>query len=143
MLELVKVFTAYIQMTTGMPAPVHPPIIQKWTQCAIAGEPDGCDLTGKQHAAALYVVPTNTIILPDDFDKGDVIQVSILLHELVHAQQTEGTCIQRELQAYTVQFQWLEQVVRLNPTDVIGWARPMDGASASCGLTAPTGLPPQ
>lgn len=148
MLELIKVFTAYIQMTTGMPA-IEPPVIQQWTHCAIAGEPDGCDLTGKQHAGAMYIIPTNTIILPDDFTTDDVLDVSMLLHELVHAQQQHDplhymdSCIQRELQAYWVQFKWLEDVAKVNPTDAVGWERPMDGAIASCGLTAPTGLQAQ
>ena len=137
MLELLKVFTAYIAMTTGAPELGHMPKIEYWDNCVMAGKEEGCTLEGP-HIGAMYIIPMDTIVLPKDFDASNVQDVSILLHELVHAQQRLDPrmygkpCIELELQAYRVQMGWLENVVKVKPSDVIGWERPMDGAIASC-----------
>lgn len=143
MLKLLQVFSLYIQSVTGMPSipMAEMPYVEQMDICSIQmifeGPQHKCTTDGV-HVGAVYMVQLDRIVMPDTTDLNKAMDASMLLHELVHAQQRHdprmlgATCIQLEVQAYEVQMRWLEEVAHLNPVDVIGWESAGAGAVASC-----------
>lgn len=141
MLELMKVLSVYIQMLSGMQALTEEnmPAVHQMSVCSMqqlfTGSDVPCDLSGP-HVGAVYNRNQNVIILPDGTDINNWVDVSALVHELVHAQQQNdqrmfaATCIERELQAYRIQMKWIADVAKKDPHILIDSAEA--GAILSC-----------
>jgi len=143
MLKLLETLSVYIQLQTGLAVlpDYNMPEIRLASPCEIIALMDGpsakCDLT-VTYTAAVYMPATNRVYLADTHNVNSPADRSILLHELVHAQQqqdafmSEASCIEREMQAYTVQWQWVQETTGLHPSKVIGLQSPTQGAILSC-----------
>ena len=63
---------------------------------------------------ALYLIGTHTVYLPENWNQNDLLDRSVLLHELVHHLQqlnnVKAACLAaREPQAYDLQIEWLRE----------------------------------
>ncbi len=148
MLELLKAFSIYIQIQTGMPVMQTLPEVQLVPVCQMTtmfeGEDAVCNLTST-HVAGIYIRNNNLIVVADDIDISTARDASIILHETVHAQQAhdprllDASCITLEYQAYDVQIRWLKDVAHVDPTKTIGINDPNIGAILSC-ANKPSGI---
>jgi hypothetical protein len=67
----------WISVMTGLP-PSPPPSVTYMTQ------PEMFEITQVVGVAAFYDHNTETVVLPKDFDQLKTLDISILVHELVH-----------------------------------------------------------
>jgi hypothetical protein len=111
--ELIAVLSVWAAATTGLPEAPHPPKIQQFEQQHIGAMYSGrYDLPGNDDIVAIYVRMVDTIVLRDDWNTHDPVEVSVLVHELVHHLQNHAgvkyPCPQaREAPAFQAQEQWL------------------------------------
>jgi hypothetical protein len=109
--ETVRSYINWIVQQTGWPAANVPPIkITSFTHLrelsGLSSEPESI------RPAAFYSKDEHVIYLADSWKKDDLVDQSILVHELVHHLQIEDqiqfACWGRyEAQAYELQIQWL------------------------------------
>jgi hypothetical protein len=109
--ETVHSYIAWIIQRTGWPAANVPPI--KITSFAHLRELSGLSSDAEWiRPAAFYSKREHLIYLADSWNKDDLVDQSILVHELVHHLEIEDhvqfACWGRyEAQAYELQIQWL------------------------------------
>jgi hypothetical protein len=109
--ETVRSYLDWIIQQTGWPAADVPPI--KITSFAHLRELSGLSSDAEWiRPAAFYSKIEHAIYLADNWNKNDLVDQSILVHELVHHLQIEDNiqfaCLGRyEAQAYELQIQWL------------------------------------
>jgi hypothetical protein len=109
--ETVRSYINWIIQQTGWPAAGMPPI--KITSFAHLRELSGLSSDAEWiRPAAFYSKSEHLIYLADSWNKDDLVDLSILVHELVHHLQIEDhiqlACWGRyEAQAYELQIQWL------------------------------------
>lgn len=93
--ELIAALMIWINAYTGLPVPAEQPLVLFVDQCEIrqiyagSGAVD-CEDMESMRAAALYMPERKTVYLPDTWQAGDLGDVSMLLHELVHHMQAES-----------------------------------------------------
>ncbi len=120
--ELLTTAMLWINAQTGLAVPPELPTVQFSTQCEMAAriEVPSCD-----YMRIMGVHQDNHIYLYEDWSPDDPVDVSILVHELVHYMQWNAghrDCL--EFLAYTIQGLFLEshgltfQTLNLTPTDV-------------------------
>ncbi len=102
---------AWVEMQVGVKVPALPRVVASHSRLSEVVSHMG-RISGR--ARALYV--GGMVILDDrSFDAEDDTQISLLLHELVHYAQSfkrqgNWACAQqKEVEAYTLQNQWLEE----------------------------------
>jgi hypothetical protein len=105
----------WIAVKTGM-RPCVPPALRYATSEEIADRWYGDDVSGGQiiKVRALYEYPSATVYVSRDFDWSNLLDRSILLHELVHHVQHRNAVkfqchAAAEPQAYELQATWLEE----------------------------------
>jgi hypothetical protein len=106
----------WISGATGMPVPDQPPEIVRVSpkrMASLSSSAHTADPEVENGYLALYHADSRTVLLRHDWDRGDLRDRSILVHELVHHVQAEAgrayACHgQREAHAYSVQAEWLE-----------------------------------
>jgi hypothetical protein len=109
--QLVALITAWIVASQGLPAPPEQPRIATMTPVERAAlHPDRSD--GARTVVGSYHSGTRTIYLPEGWDSGDFVDVSVLVHELVHHLQhaagLKHACPEAgEAAAYAAQADWL------------------------------------
>jgi|SRR5215469_6470672 len=109
--ETVRIYINWIVQQTGWPAANVPPI--KITSFAHLRELSGLSSEAEWiRPAAFYSKGEHAIYLAENWNKNDLVDQSILVHELVHHLQIEDNiqfeCLGRyEAQAYDLQIQWL------------------------------------
>lgn len=109
--EMVRSYINWIVQQTGWPAANVPPI--KITSFAHLRELSGLSSEAEWiRPAAFYSKGEHVIYLADSWNKDDLVDQSILVHELVHHLQIEDqiqfACWGRyEAKAYELQIQWL------------------------------------
>jgi len=109
--ETVRSYMNWIIQQTGWPGADAPPI--RVTSFAHLGELSGLSSDAEWiRPAAFYSKSEHLIYLADGWNKDDLVDQSILVHELVHHFQIEDhiqfACWGRyEAQAYELQIQWL------------------------------------
>lgn len=122
---LMMALMLWIGAATGLPVPQElPPVYHATPQelvCTLEGISFAdCDVETITEDArgltpvAVYSTSERAIYLAQDIELASLKGITTLLHELVHHMQTmEGkavVCIEaQELQAYTVELQWLQQ----------------------------------
>lgn len=90
-----------------------------------------------QGGRAVYDHRTATIFLPTDWQAGDEVDVSTLLHEFAHHLQTlagdrHGCLGDAEKEAYAVQFAWLRARGRADPLKTMGLSEMAHIMATSC-----------
>jgi hypothetical protein len=111
--ELIAVLSVWIAATTGIPEPPNPPTVRQFEQHHVGAMRSGrYDAPGNDDIVAIYVRMVETVVLTNDWDMHDPVDLSALVHELVHHFQhhagLEYHCPQqREKLAYQVQEEWL------------------------------------
>ncbi len=112
--ELVTVLSLWIAGVTGIPEAPVPPRIRMLEPSHIGAMHLGrYDAPGAEDVVAVYFSPLQTIVLPSSWNMHDPVDVSALVHELVHhAQHHAGLdypCPEaREAVAYDAQAAWLQ-----------------------------------
>lgn len=112
MTELVVVLMMWATAVAGLPPTSDLPRIAFASRATLAALHTGQATTRSLDIEGVYHTPTRTIVLAADWDADDPVDVSVLVHEIVHhLQESAGeryACPQeREARAYAVQEQWL------------------------------------
>lgn len=134
--EIIAPLMAWVENETGVRVPALPVVVASHTQLSEIVSNMG-RLAGR--ARALYI--RGTVVLDHRyFDPEDEVQLSLLIHELVHyaqsyKQYSVWACPQsKEAEAYTLQNKWLEDQGH-SPFVRVSWINRM----ASC-PTAPSAV---
>jgi hypothetical protein len=109
--KLVALLVAWLSSGYGLPVPEQTPRVVLSDPAALVAREQALASTGRQVLGA-HDDRTSTIHLRRDWDRRDPIDVSILVHELVHNMQHAGRlrydCPEaREALAYAAQADWL------------------------------------
>jgi hypothetical protein len=114
----------WISVNTDM-RPCAPPVLRHATSDEIAAKWYG-KIPGKQviKVRALYEYPSATVYVSEDFDWSNLLDKSILLHELVHHMQHYNEVVFQchaaaEPQAYELQAAWLEEQGEDDPWELM------------------------
>lgn len=111
--HLIAMLMAWVAATTGLPEERELPRVQLQSAQALSDlRYRNIGAQRRHEVAGLYVDFTRTIHLSDNWDSRSVIDVSVLVHELVHHLQnvaglTYACAAEREKLAYQAQDQWL------------------------------------
>lgn len=103
---LMQSLIIWISVMTGLP-PSPPPSVAYMTQ------PEMVEVTQVVGVAAYYDHNTETVVLPEGFDQLKTLDISILVHELVHHLQYKADLVYecygaREAIAYDTQESYLK-----------------------------------
>jgi hypothetical protein len=127
MAYLILSFMVWISAFTGLPIPDKLPIIYMTTAENIHNKVRP-NLEYKEDTAfailAIYVHDDATIWLDENWDVNSLLDLSILLHEVVHHMQYEAEVSYRckaelERDAYAAQFAWLA-AAGVDPYELVG-----------------------
>jgi hypothetical protein len=134
--ETVRGYINWITQRTGWPAAGMPPI--KITSFARLRELSGLSSDAEWiRPAAFYWKSEHLIYLADSWNKDDLVDQSILVHELVHHLEIEDhiqfACWGRyEAQAYELQIQWLRAQGVNDPNDLLHASKASIESLAEC-----------
>jgi hypothetical protein len=134
--ETVRSYINWIIQQTGWPAAGIPPI--KVTSFAHLRELSGLSSDAEWiRPAAFYSKSEHLIYLADSWNKDDLVDQSILVHELVHHLQIEDhiqfACWGRyEAQAYELQIQWLRTQGVKDPHNLLHASKASIESLAEC-----------
>ena len=134
--EAVRSYINWIIQQTGWPAAGIPPI--KITSFAHLRELSGLSSDAEWiRPAAFYSKSEHLIYLADSWNKDDLVDQSILVHELVHHLQIEDhiqfACWGRyEAQAYELQIQWLRTQGVKDPHNLLHASKASIESLAEC-----------
>jgi hypothetical protein len=109
--QLAALLTAWIVTSHGLPLPPEPPRIATMTPVERAAL-HAHRSDGAPTVVGSYDTRDGTIYLTEGWDSADFVDVSVLVHELVHhlqdgAGRTHACPEEREALAYAVQAEWL------------------------------------
>lgn len=138
MKALILALMTWASAQTGLPVPDTPPIVKHATaeQMHYMAQPGTeYDAASAQQYLGLYA--NGVMWLRDDWDVGNVRDVSVLLHEVVHHMQEEAGAEYRcrvasERVAHEAQFAWLE-AAGLDPFETIGMNKLFYVMVTTCG----------
>ena len=134
--ETVRSYINWIIQQTGWPAAGVPPI--RVTSFAHLRELSGLSSDAEWiRPAAFYSKSEHLIYLADSWNKDDLVDQSILVHELVHHLQIENhiqfVCWGRyEAQAYELQIQWLHTQGIKDPHNLLHASKASIESLAEC-----------
>jgi hypothetical protein len=134
--ETVRSYLDWIIQQTGWPGANEPPI--RLTSFAHLRELSGLSTDAERiQPAAFYSMSEHLIDLADSWNKDDLVDQSILVHELVHHLQIEDhiqlACWGRyEAQAYELQIQWLYAQGAKDPHNLLHASKTSIEALAEC-----------
>lgn len=119
MQELMGVISVWLAVSFGLPEAPEPPKIRYMEPAQIAQIRYGKSGVGVGDVVSVYDDLTGTIVLHPDWSSGNIEDVSVLVHELVHHMQNKARLTyacpeEREALAYEAQEKWL----RLFGTDI-------------------------
>lgn len=114
---LLAALLAWVSPVLGLPVPTGVPTLRLAAHCdiqALAYDDASIPCT-EDGVQALYLPEADTIYLPDDWDPTDILDVSMLVHELGHYAQDKagrlediGCMLDVEWPAYEAQAAFLE-----------------------------------
>jgi Domain of unknown function (DUF6647) len=134
--ETVRNYLDWIIQQTGWPTAAVPPI--RVTSLAHLRELSGLSSDAEWiRPAAFYSKSEHLIYLADRWNKDNLVDQSILVHELVHHLQVEdhiqfACCGRYEAQAYELQIQWLRAQGVKDPHNLIHASKASIETLAEC-----------
>lgn len=117
--DLMLALMVWIHAYTGLPV-AEPPSVTIMEACALHRYRLGdvpCPRPGEIRTAGVYDSGKDIILLREGWSSSDLVDVSLLLHELVHHMQNKNgisvqtvACVGRDVEAmaYRAQMAWLE-----------------------------------
>ncbi len=140
--QMVAALLAWAAWQMGQPAPAAPGVVLAPAEEVAArrygpGAGKGGARSGGRQVIAVYDRRSATVYLPEDWDGSDLVDRSVLLHELVHHVQAvnrvPAVCAaQWEPQAYELQARWLAAQGVDDPLAAIGVDRLTVKVSSMC-----------
>lgn len=130
--KLILALMVWASAQTGLPVPEKIPEIRSADRCEIerlyfGDATRNCD-EAVMKVQAIYDHRFSLLYLPDTWSPGDIYDVSMLLHELIHHMQAQAgvtadsvRCVGREIEkpAYDAQIAWLK-ATGLDPLEAMG-----------------------